>query len=457
MTIRQSVRGVRHPRRDDSAASAEVPTQMGTTGNGNTHSPRNILLVSDSYAPLIGGATQAMQRLAEQLCSRGHKVTVITAWQRGAPAMEDDREITIHRVRDLLSRVRWLSSNPHRHTPPPFPDLEATWRIRSIITQVQPDVVYAYGWLSYSCAAALLGKRTPLIISARDYGNICALRTLMRQGRICDGPAPRKCLACASSFYGAPKGTLAVAGVLSGRALLRRKIRGLHSCSHYMQAIMRRYLLRKHSLPLAHGDHLAPDYVIPDFRDDSRDGVVDQTLLDRLPTTPYILFVGALRVVKGIMPLLAAYERLPAPPPLVLIGTRHSDTPTAFPSGVTVLYDVPHGTVMAAWERSLFGVAPSILPEPLGNVVHEAMSKGKAMIGSTAGGMTDMIVEGETGLLILPGDVDMLAAAMRRLIDDGPLRERMGRAGRERALQFTAEAVMPRFEALFDAALVSER
>jgi glycosyltransferase involved in cell wall biosynthesis len=112
---------------------------------------------------------------------------------------------------------------------------------------------------------------------------------------------------------------------------------------------------------------------------------------------------------------------------------------------------------MAAWERSLFGVAPSILPEPLGNVVHEAMSKGKAVIGSIAGGMSDMIVEGETGLLTPPGDVDMLAAAMRRLIDDGPLRERMGRAGRARARQFTSEAVMPRFEALFDAALVSER
>jgi len=414
-----------------------------------------ILIVTDSYPPLIGGATRAAQQLSQQLVQRGHDVSVATAWQRGLPEQGDDAGVRVYRLRDLTSRVPWVSADPHRHTPPPFPDPEAVWRFRRLIRQVQPDVVYAYGWLAYSCAAALLGTKIPFLLSARDYGNICALRTLVRHGQICDGPATMKCLQCASGFYGVPKGVAAVAGVFGGRALLRWKMCGLQSCSSYVQGLMHRYLLgRCASSPDNDG---IPDRVIPDFRQDTEAGVPDREILGQLPAAPYILFVGALRVIKGLEPLLAAYERLEAPPPLVLIGTRAPDTPRAFPMGVTVLHDVPHVTVMAAWERALFGVAPSILPEPFGNVLHEAMSKGKAVIGTTPGGMVDIIVAGETGLLVPAGDVEALTAAMRQMIDDAALRERMGRAGRERARLFTAEAVMPRFEALFDKIMQTHR
>src|SRR5205823_1014573 len=99
--------------------------------------------------------------------------------------------------------------------------------------------------------------------------------------------------------------------------------------------------------------------------------------------------------------LLAAYERLVDPPPLVLIGTKEPDTPP-IPAHVRVLLDVPHEAVMLAWRRCLFGVLPSLLPEPLGTVACEAMSCGKAVVGTTPGGHTDLLVPGETGLVV-PG------------------------------------------------------
>jgi glycosyltransferase involved in cell wall biosynthesis len=77
------------------------------------------------------------------------------------------------------------------------------------------------------------------------------------------------------------------------------------------------------------------------------------------------------------------------------------------------------------------------------------MSKGKAFIGTTLGGQIDMIIEGQTGLLVAPGDVEALASAMQRLIDDVAFREQLGRAGHERAVLFTAENVVPRFEQLY--------
>ncbi|HEU5098939.1 MAG TPA: glycosyltransferase family 4 protein [Roseiflexaceae bacterium] len=225
----------------------------------------------------------------------------------------------------------------------------------------------------------------------------------------------------------------------------------MHSISSYVQRMIRRDFVGKHHLPGSAGQASLVEVVIPSFTED--ECPVDEypaTALARytklLPKQPFILFVGALRQVKGLAQLLEAYERLVDPPTLVLIGTIEADTPQVFPRGVVVLQDFPHRAVMAAWERCLFGVVPSLWPEPLGSVVYEAMSKGKAVIGTTPGGHTDMIVDHETGLLVPVGDVDALTSAMRQLIDDPELRERLGRAAREPAKLFTAGVAVPRFE-----------
>jgi glycosyltransferase involved in cell wall biosynthesis len=174
--------------------------------------------------------------------------------------------------------------------------------------------------------------------------------------------------------------------------------------------------------------------------------------LKRLPNEPFLLFVGALRRVKGVEQLLAAYARLTNPPPLVLLGTLEPDSPP-FPPAVHVITDVPHEAVMAAWDRCLFGVLPSLLPEPFGTVVCEAMSRGKAVIGTRPGGHADMILDGETGILVPAGDVRALAEAMGRLIADSELRERMGQAGQRRAALFARDTILPDVELVYERVL----
>jgi glycosyltransferase involved in cell wall biosynthesis len=191
------------------------------------------------------------------------------------------------------------------------------------------------------------------------------------------------------------------------------------------------------------------DVVIPGFLTADQDGAPVQDFLGQMPDRPYILFVGALLPHKGLNVLLAAYERISSPPPLVLIGSVWPDSPKNFPPGVTVLYDAPHAVVMAAWEGCLFGVTPSVWPDPSPGVIREAMSKGKAVIASNIGGMVDQVIHNETGLLVPPDDVDMLAAALQQLIDHPELRERLGRAAQKRAKIYSSEAVVPQFERLF--------
>lgn len=421
------------------------PAEMLATHERRDH---RVLLATDAYPPLIGGADRAVQLLACALRDRGQEVQVVTTWQRELPAFEDDHGIQVHRLRDLYSRMRFLSSSPHKHIPAPLPDPEAVWRFRRVLRAFRPNIVHSYGWITYSCAAGLLGSTVPLIVSARDYGQFCAVRTLLQNGRAhCSGPGVKKCLGCAGDFYGRPKAIVAVAGVLGGRAPLNHRIAGLHYNSAYMRTAMHRHFLghgKTHDYPL-------PEAVIPTFRDEGKDEPADQTILRQLPDEPFILFVGALRRVKGVDMLMRAYSKLRKPPPLVLIGTREIDTPTAIPPGVMILESLPHGTVMAAWERALFGVFPSIWPEPFGNVVHEAMSRGRAAIGTVPGGHADIIDDRENGLLVEAGNEDQLIVGMQLLIDDSDLRVRLGRAAREKARKFTAPEPVTEFLELYDA------
>lgn len=412
-----------------------------------------ILIVTDVYPPLIGGVELQMQWLAQKLQEYGHEVVVATAWQVNLPAYERDNNVDVYRLKGFASRISWFSTNPQRRHHPPLPDPATVWGLRRIINRFRPHLIHAYGWITYSCTVALLGKNIPLILSVREYGYTCALRTMMRYGKTpCSGPAPARCLDCAVRYYGLAKGLVAATGVAGGRFLLRYKLRAVHSVSTYVRSLTRRDLLAHTSDQDPENDSLY-HVVIPSFHVEQP---VDHTtrsdiaaFTSQLPAEPYILFVGALRLVKGLEPLIEAYQQLKSPPPLVLIGPIAPDTPASFPATVKVLYDFPHAAVIVAWQRALFGVAPSIWPEPFGSVIHEAMSQGKAVIGTTPGGQTDMIVEGETGLLVPANDVTALANAMQRLIEDEELRRQLGRAAQKRAKLFTCEIIVPRFVELY--------
>jgi glycosyltransferase involved in cell wall biosynthesis len=63
----------------------------------------------------------------------------------------------------------------------------------------------------------------------------------------------------------------------------------------------------------------------------------------------------------------------------------------------------------------------------------EAMAAGLPVVSSCVGGVPELVADGETGLLVPPGDPAAMAAALGRLVADAGLRRRLGAAGRERA------------------------
>jgi glycosyltransferase involved in cell wall biosynthesis len=406
-----------------------------------------ILLASDFYPPLIGGAEHQTQLLAEELAARDHEVLVATVWHDGLRASETDGRVTVRRMKGLALRLPWAFADPiRRRYHPPFPDPAIAFELLCMIREFRPDVVHASAWIGYSARLATALTRVPLVLSARDFGYGCPVRTLQRHGVVCSGPGLEKCLRNATVKYGAAKGLVAVSGVLGLRRWLLRGVVRIHVLSSYVERIERRDLLRS--------DDDGMIALIPDMIRLSEPGASPtldpDRLLARLPDRPFILFVGALQPHKGIGPLLSAYGRLLSPPPLVVVGTTWPDSPTSWPSGTTVLTNVNHRLVQEIWARSMFGIAPSLVPETFGGVVIEAMLAGRAIIASSLGGPMDTVEDGRTGLLVAPGDVDGLKRSMQTLIDDPSLRDRMGLLARERVERFfSTDAVVPQYEAFY--------
>ena len=362
-----------------------------------------ILLATDHFPPFIGGAHRQAQLIARAMAERGHEVVVATPWHGGLPTVEQDGGVTVHRVRQMRTAFSFMVRDEDQRHQPPFPDPVTVFGLRRLIADFEPEIIHAYGWFAFSVAAALGRRKIPLLVSARDYGYFCATRTLLRKGREpCSGPAPLKCLACSADYYGTGKGWLATAGVYVSKPLLARKMTGLHSVSSYVQDVTVRNL----GLPESgrEGTRRGDDPELPGGRRAARAIDIDGWLA-RLPQEPFILFVGAFRKVKGLETLFDAYRRLYSPPPLVLMGTFERDSPSDFPPESVVLTDVPNAAVMAAWDRAMFGVMPSLWPEPLGATVAEGMSRGRPVIGTEPGGHADMLDR---------GDRDPRAAGRRR-------------------------------------------
>ncbi|MBI2933183.1 MAG: N-acetyl-alpha-D-glucosaminyl L-malate synthase BshA [Planctomycetes bacterium] len=88
----------------------------------------------------------------------------------------------------------------------------------------------------------------------------------------------------------------------------------------------------------------------------------------------------------------------------------------------------------------------------------EAMACEVPVVATNAGGLPEVVADGQTGFLVPVGDVDAMAQRMLDLLDDSTLARRMGEAGRARAHDvFRPEVVVPRYEGLYDELLSSRR
>jgi len=168
-----------------------------------------------------------------------------------------------------------------------------------------------------------------------------------------------------------------------------------------------------------------------------------------------IFFVGRFESRKGVMYLLKAYRVLRKRGyncRLLLAGSGPQEREvrryiaTRRLGGVELLGRISNEDKARYFATADVYVSPATGQESFGIVLLEAMAAGAPIVCSDIHGYKGVVRRGEQALLVPPRNVNALVSAIARLLDDAELRERMSRAGRERAVQFGWENITAKVE-----------
>jgi glycosyltransferase involved in cell wall biosynthesis len=175
-----------------------------------------------------------------------------------------------------------------------------------------------------------------------------------------------------------------------------------------------------------------------------------------------IFLLGAPWFLKGVDLLLAAFRRLAPdfPEARLRLQGHFEDDPALFALAkdcprTEILKAAPNPETLERMSRASIFVLPSRC-EGLPRVIIEAMACGLPLVGSDAGGIPHLIRDGDNGFVVPMNDAAALEAALRRLLADPDLRQRMGERSYELAQQsLTEEQYRQCFRAMVDQTLAS--
>lgn len=182
------------------------------------------------------------------------------------------------------------------------------------------------------------------------------------------------------------------------------------------------------------------------FPEDARSELRDQ--LGIAPTTPLVLFVGRICEDKGVGELLDALRQVRERGialELLLVGPFDARRQSLSRESVLAQPGVHHVDFTAVPEQYMALADVLALPsyrEGFGTVVIEAAAMGVPAVGSNIYGLSDAIVDGETGMLVPARDSAALGEALVAMLTNSERRHTMARAARQRSLeQFDSRAV----------------
>ena len=366
-----------------------------------------ILLLHD-YGTVSGGAEVMIVNLRDALRARGHQALLFTSTARPLPLPIVADETCFGTVSPLRRGLQ--AFNPH-----------ALFRLRRVLKSFRPDVVLVKMFLTQLSPLILpLLRDVPSVLSVINYNLLCPLNTkTLPDGRSCRSPAGAICHS---------SGCIPWLGV--ARDAVQRRLTDLNVFDHIFTNSA--WVARR-----MRDENVRVDSYV-------HNGVPRQVQRPPLGKFPVVAYAGRLVPKKGVDVLLSAvaivHERLPETR-LLIIGDgpeRNRLEHLASKLGIKAVVDFGGHLDSMAMENALASawvqVVPSLWEEPFGLVAAESMMRGTAVVASNAGGLTEQVIEGETGYLVPPGNAKSLAGALERLLTDRELAERLGRQGRQEAM-----------------------
>lgn len=377
----------------------------------------NVAFVTHLFLPAFGGEARSTYNLARNLHARGHSVTIFTSnYGRKESKFEDESGLTIVESRCAANIFGLL------YTP------EMMERMKETAQAI--DVFDLNSFRSYQSAVAMKFARergVPYVLRAR-------------------GSLPRHDKSIPKRLFDAVYGNRILSN--SSRLIALTQVEAHQYEEFGLEAS--KISVIPNGVPLGDYSNLPPP---GEFA--SRFKVNQSTKL--------ILFLGRIHHVKGIDTLLRSYSQLirngrNADCLLVVAGPDDGYLEDAqrlarrLNMKERVLFTGPLNfrDKLGAFVDSSASVFPSYY-EPFGNVVLESYACSRPVIASRVPGMEDLVVDGKTGLLVPPGNVDQLANAISWMIDNVEQAKIMGKQGRELVeREYDLSKVILRTEALYE-------
>jgi|CXWL01.1.fsa_nt_gi glycosyltransferase involved in cell wall biosynthesis len=400
----------------------------------------HLAFINNLYPPyVVGGYEMICDEVVRALRARGHRVSVLCGRGLDLPSHPDlsgALEIDLDRKEETFLGGRlpspWEAFRLHLFSPRSY-GVTRRWLLAK-----RPDVVVVWNlyMTSLSPLVAALSGQAPVVVQVLDkwlYFSLFDLEALLKP------VVPWKRLALRAARFG-------LQPILRRWALPHRVV----AVSEFMKSFYVRAGLDAGEIEVIHL------------------GVPTRTFAvaprgPRLASEPLrILFVGSLWEGKGPQTAVRALGQLRrdgirARLDICGEGTGHF---VEFLKRVIeeegVFEDVTlHGKVERDVVRDFCRshdvlVFPSEWDEPFAAVPIEAMSSGMAVVATSAGGTPEAIVDGETGIVVAPGDPKALAKGLRRLAEDDALRLRLGeRAAQVARERFNLDLYIDRLEAYY--------
>ena len=419
-----------------------------------------ILLPTDSFPPGCGGGGLSAYHLAAGLEARGHAVEVIKL-------VAGDRGIT-------ETTYEGLPVTEFGYTRPPVPGIGPIYlneRFSAIfgsylserLARTRYDLVHAQHVLSILPAIpAAKAAGVPVVSTIRDFWPVCFWDTSLSGSEICPGCSRENLRNCTRRRT--PAMWPMSMAFIPYMALTLRRRRATLARSDAVICVsdwVRQALLERAA-------ELDPARVmrVPNFvdcetlqNDDGgrpRGNVLEET---GLAGKPYLLYAGKLARNKGVISMLRAIRQGGVSLPLVAAAKgelREEFEAEASRLGVDLRMigwrtnDEVHDLMRGA-TALLF---PSLWPEPLSRVLLEATALGTPIVATATGGTTDIVRDGETGLLV--SDEAGFSNALLRVVNESAFRLKLfDRARAHARIHFDQGPVLDRLESVYKKAIAS--
>lgn len=373
----------------------------------------NVLVVSGIWPPDVGGPASHAPELASFLAARGHGVEVVTTADRQPAAEPYPVRFTSRRLPAGLrhAAIATLVARRARHA----------------------DVVYATSMARRAVAAATVARRPVVVKVTADEAYERARRSGLFSGGL-------------DAFQG-HRGGVRVRTLRATRTAALRRAAQLIFPSAYLRDLAVGWGVEERRTSVV--PNAAP--AVPPLPD-------RETLrLELALAGPTLAFAGRLMAAKA---LDVALDALAAVEDVALVVAGDGPDRAALEAQAALLGLGGRVRFLGPTSRDdvlrLFRAADAVLLssawENFPHTVVEALAVGAPVVATAVGGIPEVVRDGENGLLVPPGDAAGLAAAMRRIVDDVHLRERLAAAAAPSVAGYEPELLLGRIEEQLEAA-----